>query len=82
MEKVLDKMPNSKEIKAEKVLEINPKHELFDALERLFVDNDPLFKDYAKLLYSQALLIEGFKIDNPIEFSNMMCKLMVKCTKY
>ena len=82
MEKVLDKMPNAKDVKANKVLEINPKHQLFDALERLFNDNDPSFNDYAELLYSQALLIEGFKLKDPVSFSNKMCELMIKSSKY
>ena len=82
MEKVLDRMPNAKDVKANKILEINPKHKLFEALERLFNDNDPMFKDYAELLYSQALLIEGFKLKDPVEFSNKMCELMIKSSKY
>ena len=82
MEKVLDKIPNNQGLKSEKVLEINPKHKLFEALENLFNDNDPDLDKYAKLLYSQALLIEGFPIENPVEFSNMMCELMVKGASY
>jgi len=82
MEKVLDRMPNAKDVKANKILEINPKHKLFEALERLFNDNDPMFKDYAELLYSQALLIEGFKLKDPVKFSNKMCELMIKSSKY
>lgn len=82
MEKVLDKMPNAKDVKADKILEINSKHQLFDALERLFNDNDPAFDDYAQLLYSQALLIEGFKLKDPVSFSNKMCELMIKSSKY
>ena len=82
MEKVLDRMPNAKDVKANKILEINPKHKLFEALERLFNDNDPMFKYYAELLYSQALLIEGFKLKDPVKFSNMMCELMIKSSKY
>jgi len=82
MEKVLERMPNSQEVKAEKVLEINPNHKLFEALERLFNDGDESFSDYAKLLYSQALLIEGFKLKDPVEFSNKMCELMIKSSKY
>ena len=82
MEKVLEKMPNGKEVKAEKVLEINPNHKLFEALERLFNDGDESFDDYATLLYSQALLIEGFKLKDPVEFSNKMCELMIKSAKY
>ena len=41
-----------------------------------------MFKDYAELLYSQALLIEGFKLKDPVEFSNKMCELMIKSSKY
>ena len=82
MEKVLDKIPNNQGLKSEKVLEINPKHKLFEALENLYNDNDPDLEKYAKLLYSQALLIEGFPIENPVEFSNMMCELMVKGASY
>lgn len=82
MEKVLDKIPNNAGIKSEKVLEINSKHKLFEALENLFNDNDPDLDKFVKLLYSQALLIEGFPIENPVEFSNMMCELMIKSAKY
>ena len=82
MEKVLDKIPNNAGIKSEKVLEINSKHKLFEALENLFNDNDPDLNKFVKLLYSQALLIEGFPIENPVEFSNMMCELMIKSAKY
>lgn len=82
MEKVLEKIPNNTGMKSEKVLEINPKHKLFEALENLYNDNDPDLDKFVKLLYSQALLIEGFPIENPVEFSNMMCELMIKSAKY
>ena len=79
MQKVLNAMPNGADAKAEKVLEINPNHELFNALKKAYNDND--LADYADLLYNQALLMEGFNIDNPVEFSNKMCKLMIKTIK-
>ena len=82
MEKTLDKIPNNQGLKAERVLELNPKHKLFEALENLYNDNSEELSNYVSLLYDQALLIEGFPIDNPVEFSNMMCELMVKATKY
>mgnify|MGYP003288432675 CR=1 FL=1 len=82
MEKVLERIPNNSGVKSEKVLEINPKHKLFEALENLYNDNDPDLDKFVKLLYSQALLIEGFPIENPVEFSNMMCELMIKSAKY
>ena len=79
MQKVLNAMPNGEDAKAEKVLEINPNHELFECLKKAYSDND--LDDYVDLLYNQALLMEGFPIENPVEFSNKMCKLMIKNMK-
>lgn len=82
MEKVMANMPINNDAKADKILEINPNHKLFEAIERLYNDNDALLNDYAYLLYNQALLIEGFQLKDPVEFSNKMCELMVKGAKY
>ena len=79
MQKVLNAMPNGSDAKAEKVLEINPNHELFNALKKAYESNE--LADYADLLYNQALLMEGFPVENPVEFSNKMCKLMIKTIK-
>jgi len=77
MEKVLNSMPTDQKIKAQRVLEINPDHEIFGKLQSLSKsgDKDKLGK-YAKLLYDQALLIEGMSIEDPVEFSNLICELM------
>ncbi|MDE5770961.1 MAG: molecular chaperone HtpG [Ruminococcus sp.] len=77
MEKVLNSMPNGQKITAQRVLEINPEHEIFNKLKSM-KDSDDKEKlgKYAKLLYSQALLIEGMNIENPVEFSNLICELM------
>ncbi|MCR4639741.1 molecular chaperone HtpG [Ruminococcus sp.] len=77
MEKVLNSMPTDQKIKAQRVLEINPDHEIFGKLQSLSTsgDKDKLGK-YAKLLYDQALLIEGMSIEDPVEFSNLICELM------
>ncbi len=77
MEKVLNAMPTDQKVYAQKVLEINPEHEIFGKLTAVKEsgDNDKLAK-YAKLLYDQALLIEGINIENPVEFSNLICELM------
>ncbi len=77
MEKVLNSMPTDQKVQAKRVLEINPEHEIFGKLTALSSsgDNEKLDK-YAKLLYSQALLIEGMSIENPVEFSNLICELM------
>ena len=77
MEKVLNAMPTDQKVKAQRVLEINPEHEIFKKLQALSNDGDKeKLGKYAKLLYSQALLIEGMNIDNPVEFSNLICELM------
>ncbi len=82
MEKILKQMPNASDIKADKILEINPNHELFTALSTIHEANPKKIDDYATLLYRQALLIEGYEIDDPIAFSNQMVKLMVEASKH
>lgn len=80
MEKVLNAMPQNdgNKVKAEKALEINPNHPIFEKLKDLYANDKDKLKDYAKLLYDQALLIEGMPIDNPVEFANLVCELMTK----
>lgn len=80
MEKVLNAMPQNdgNKVKAEKALEINPNHPIFEKLKGLYANDKDKLKDYAKLLYDQALLIEGMSIDNPVEFANLVCELMTK----
>jgi molecular chaperone HtpG len=75
MEKVLNSMPGDQKVKAQRVLEINPDHEIFGKLTAVSSDSEKLEK-YAKLLYTQALLIEGMPVENPVEFSNLICELM------
>lgn len=77
MEKVLSAMPESQNIKADKVLEINPNHEVFESLKKAFETDKEKVKLYTKLLYNQALLIEGLPIEDPVEFTNDICKVMV-----
>ena len=80
MEKDLNSMPQNdgNKVKAEKALEINPNHPIFEKLKDLYANDKDKLKDYAKLLYDQALLIEGMSIDNPVEFANLVCDLMTK----
>ena len=82
MEKVLAQNPIGQGAKADKILEINPNHDLFKAIENIYNDNDEeSMNDYAELLLSQALLMEGFALKDPVKFSNTMCKLMIKASK-
>lgn len=76
MEKVINAMPSDDKVKAERVLEINANHPVMAALEKKYENNPEEIGEYAELLYNQALLIEGLTIDDPIEFSNAICRLM------
>ena len=78
MEKVLSAMPNGEGAKAEKVLEINPNHAIYSKLKSLYETDKDKAADYADILYSQALLIEGMPIENPVEFSNKICSIMAE----
>ena len=77
MEKVLNAMPDSQQVKAEKVLEINPNHEVFETLKNAHGQDREKLALYTNLLYNQALLIEGLPIHDPVEFTNDICKVMV-----
>ncbi len=76
MEKILSTMPDNPNIKAEKVLEINTNHTVFGSLQDAFENDKLKLKDYTDLLYNQALLIEGLPLEDPVEFSNNICKIM------
>ena len=76
MEKVLSQMPNGDSIKAEKVLEINPNHKVFEKLEDALENDKDKLSLYTNLLYNQALLIEGLPIEDPVEFTNSIWELL------
>ncbi|KLV19591.1 chaperone protein HtpG [Niallia circulans] len=76
MEKVLSMMPDNQNIKADKVLEINKNHEIFQSLKEAYEKDKDKVALYTNLLYNQALLIEGLSIEDPVEFTNNICKLM------
>jgi len=76
MEKILKSMPNAQGIKANKVLEINTNHEVFNSLKEAYEKDRDKLDLYTDLLYNQALLIEGLPVDDPVEFTNNICKLM------
>ena len=78
MEKVLGAMPDNgmHKPKADKVLEINANHPIFEKL-RFLCDNDKeKLATYAEILYDQAMLIEGMAIEDPVEYCNKVCGLM------
>ena len=79
MEKILKQM-NQEGVKANKILEINPDHELFKALKKLNDDNGDI-SDYAMLLYDQALLMAGLELDDPAQYAIKVSELMLKALK-
>ncbi|MDE5885921.1 MAG: molecular chaperone HtpG [Oscillospiraceae bacterium] len=77
MEKTLNAMPTDTKVQAKLVLELNPEHPVFEKLSALDQETDSeKIQKYAKLLYNQALLMENMPIDNPAEFSSLICELM------
>jgi len=76
MEKILSAMPNQEGVKADKILEINTHHEVFETLKKAFEEDQEKFELYTGLLYNQARLIEGLPIEDPVEFTNQMIKIM------
>lgn len=76
MAKTLNAM-NQGYIQANKILEINPDHELFKALAKVYETNKDL-REYANLLYDQALLIAGLTIEDPLAYTKRVSDLMLK----
>lgn len=76
MEKILKQMPTNENIQADKVLEINVDHDVFQSLKQAFENDKEKLTLYTNLLYNQALLIEGLTVQDPVEFSNDICKIM------
>jgi len=79
MEKVLNSQQDGEQkVKAERILEINPNHELFKLISESYKSDKESVKDYAKLLYDEALINEGLPVENIREFSSLLEKLMAK----
>ena len=78
MEKVLSAMPTGEagKIKAERVLELNHDHPVFSVLSQLYESDKEKLKDYAEVLYDQALLIEGLPVEDPVAYTNKVCQLI------
>ena len=76
MERVLGAMPGEQKVKAERVLELNPDHEIFPILQKLYSEHKEDLADYAELLYGQALIREGMLPEDSAAFAAAMCRLM------
>ena len=77
MEKILKTMPNNPDIKAVKILEINTQHPVFASLKAAHEQDKEKLALYTNLLYNQALLIEGLSVEDPVQFADDICKIMV-----
>ena len=80
MEKTINEVPGEERAKASKVLEINPNHELFKAMSEFKSDKDTI-KKYSDVLYDEAMLLEGFDIEDKANFIKNLNELMLKSLK-
>jgi len=78
MEKVLNAAPTGQKVSADRVLELNSSHAVFETMRKFYDSDKDKLKEYASLLYSQALLIEGMPVEDPVAFSNAVCNLMIQ----
>ncbi len=77
MEKVLNAMPdNPSDIHAEKILEINTNHQMFEKLKDAYDNDKDKLKKLSSVLYNQALLIEGLTIEDPVQYANDIYELI------
>ena len=75
---MLNAMPLENQAKAQRVMEINAENPVFDTLCALYRDDQEKLKKYSRLLYAQALLIEGLSVEDPVAFSQEICELMTR----
>jgi molecular chaperone HtpG len=76
MEKYLDRIGQQMGVKAGRVLELNASHPAFHALELAVAQEPEKAKQYAELLYNQALLIAGLPLEDPTGYTDLVCGLM------
>ena len=77
MEKVLRQQPGAEGVKSDKVLELNVQHPVFAVLKAAQESGDTeKLEKYTKLLFDQALLIEGLPIEDPVAYAQAVCELM------
>lgn len=77
MEKYFNAVQSDSGMKAQRVLELNMNHSAVKAMESAVQTDIEKAKKYAELLYDQALLIAGLPIENPGEYADLVCSLMV-----
>ena len=76
MEKYMRRMNPEVPFPSVRILELNPEHEAVKAMQNAMVGDTQKAKDYAELLYGQALLMADLPLEDPAEFGRLVCKLM------
>ncbi len=78
MEKTLNAMPNAEgnKVTAQKVLEINSNHIIYQKVKNLFDTDKEKLKDLAEILFVQAQIIEGLPVENPTDYADKVCKFI------
>ena len=76
MEKYFAQMPGENHPKAERVLELNPEHSSFKAMQDCYKDDPEKAKKYAKILHGEALLSAGLMPEDPFAFCNLVSELL------
>ena len=76
MEKYMRRMNPEVPFPSMRILELNPEHEAVKAMQSAMVGDTQKAKDYANLLYGQALLMADLPLEDPAEFGKLVCKLM------
>ncbi len=80
MEQTINQVPGDEKAKASKVLEVNPNHEIFKAMNEYKGDKE-LIKKYSDVLYDEAMLLEGFEVEDKATFIKNLNELMLKSLK-
>jgi molecular chaperone HtpG len=80
MERLLQRMQRDKAMPSKRILEINPQHPLIQAMEKLLAKDgsDARLEKYARLLYDQAVILEGSKVKDPLVFAQRLNDLLLK----
>ena len=76
MEKYMKKVNPEMAFPVGRILELNPDHEAVKAMEKAMTEDTLKAKDYAQLLYCQALLMAELPLDDPMAYTELVCKLM------
>ena len=76
MEKYFNSVQPDSGMKAQRVLELNMNHSAVKTMQSLIESDIDKAKKYAEVLYSQALLIAGLPLENPSEYTDLVCSLI------